>query len=331
MICDVATQVELRDVHPDDLPVLFEHQRDPEAIRMAAFPSREWSTFLAHWTRILADDSVTKRAIVADGVVAGNIVSWTEDGARLVGYWLGREHWGRGIASEALRRFVAVETTRPLVAHAARHNAASIRVLRKAGFELAEERPVEGEDRLEVLLRLDRPAGALAGNEVLLRRLRAEDRERMREMLDQPEVADRWLGSRALDEAVEELFEADEVVPFAITVAGAVIGYIQYGEETDRDYRSASIDVFLDRAWHGRGLGPDAVATLVRHLVRDLGHHRVTIDPAASNERAIRAYRRVGFRPVGVMRAYERGRDGTWHDGLLMDLLADDLDQPDVG
>jgi aminoglycoside 6'-N-acetyltransferase len=83
--------------------------------------------------------------------------------------------------------------------------------------------------------------------------------------------------------------------------------------------------VTLHPRWHGRGLGADAVRRLARHLFEDRGHHRITIDPAAHNERAIRAYRRVGFRPVGVMRRYERGGDGTWHDGLLMDLLPEEL------
>ncbi len=83
--------------------------------------------------------------------------------------------------------------------------------------------------------------------------------------------------------------------------------------------------MFLHPAWHGRGLGADAVRTLARHLIHDRGHHRLAIDPAVDNVKAIRTYERVGFRQVGVMRAYERGADGSWHDGLLMDLLADDL------
>ncbi len=83
--------------------------------------------------------------------------------------------------------------------------------------------------------------------------------------------------------------------------------------------------------WHGRGIGTEAVRILARHLLRDRGHHRLVIDPAASNEVAIRAYRRVGFRPVGIMRQYERGPDGSWHDGLLMDLLADELTEPPAG
>lgn len=112
----------------------------------------------------------------------------------------------------------------------------------------------------------------------------------------------------------------------AVTLDGAVIGAIQYEEENDPDYRHASIDVFLSARHHGRGLGADAVRTLAQWLVTDRGHHRLTIDPAAANTAAIRCYRKVGFQPVGVLRAYWRNpHTGTWEDGLLMDLLADEL------
>lgn len=111
----------------------------------------------------------------------------------------------------------------------------------------------------------------------------------------------------------------------AIEVDGHPIGLVQYLEENEPDYRHAGIDVVLDPAWHGRGLGSDAVRTLARHLFDARGHHRLTIDPAAANVRAIRSYERVGFRPVGVMRRYERGPDGEWRDSLLMDLLKEEL------
>ena len=99
-------------------------------------------------------------------------------------------------------------------------------------------------------------------------------------------------------------------------------------EETDPDYRSGSIDLFLDPAVHGRGVGREVVATMAAYLVDGRGNHRVTIDPAADNAAAIACYTAVGFRPVGVMRQYERGMDGTYHDGLLMDLLAGELVRP---
>jgi len=108
-----------------------------------------------------------------------------------------------------------------------------------------------------------------------------------------------------------------------------VRGMVQYGEEDEPDYRHASIDVFLDRSVHGCGVGRDAVATLARYLVYNRGHHRLVIDPAADNEPAIRCYAAVGFRPVGILRRYERDADGPgWHNGLLMDLLAEELGQP---
>jgi len=115
------------------------------------------------------------------------------------------------------------------------------------------------------------------------------------------------------------------VNPFVIDHDGRLVGAIQWGEESEPDYRHASIDIYLDPSVHGQGLGTDAVRALARHLIVDQGHHRLTIDPAADNAAAIRCYGKVGFRPVGVMRRYERGADGSWHDGLLMDMLADDL------
>lgn len=126
--------VELRDVVEDDLPILYRHQLDPVATQMADFPSRDWPAFIAHWTKLLGDDTLITKAIVCDGVVVGNIGSWEQTGHREVGYWIDRDHWGRGIATEALRQLVAVLPDRPLYAYVAAHNAASIRVLEKCGF-----------------------------------------------------------------------------------------------------------------------------------------------------------------------------------------------------
>jgi aminoglycoside 6'-N-acetyltransferase len=117
----------------------------------------------------------------------------------------------------------------------------------------------------------------------------------------------------------------DDCTAFAIELDGEVIGLIQYHEEDDEMYRHAGIDLFLSEQVHGRGLGTDAVRTMARYLIRDRGHHRLVIDPAADNVAAIRAYEKAGFKPVGVMRRYERLPGGEWHDGLLMDLLADEL------
>lgn len=106
-------------------------------------------------------------------------------------------------------------------------------------------------------------------------------------------------------------------------------GLVQYGEEETPDYRHASIDIFLDPKIHGHGYGREVIALVAAHLIDDRGHHRITIDPATDNAAAIACYAAVGFRPVGIMRQYERGPDGAFHDGLLMDLLADELIRPD--
>jgi RimJ/RimL family protein N-acetyltransferase len=154
--------VVLRRVTEEDLPIFFEHQRDPEANRMAAFAARDRDAFMAHWTRkVLGDESVVKRAVavVVDGQVAGNIVSWEHDGRVQIGYWIGREFWGKGIATRALGAFLHELTTRPLYAYAAAHNVASIRVLEKCGFAISDEvleASDEPEDGIaEVMLKLE--------------------------------------------------------------------------------------------------------------------------------------------------------------------------------
>ena len=131
--------VKLREVTETDLPIFFEHQRDPEATAMAAFPPRNRKDFMAHWAKILADDTVLKRTVVVGEQVAGNVVSFERDGKREVGYMLGREFWGRGLATAALAAFLPHIPVRPLYAHVAKHNVASIRVLEKNGFTLAAE------------------------------------------------------------------------------------------------------------------------------------------------------------------------------------------------
>lgn len=139
---DVVREVRLRPVEDADLGTFFEHQADPEANEMAAFPARGKEQFAAHWARIRADDTAVLRTIVADGTVAGYITSWEQEGQRLIAYWVGREHWGRGVATQALAQFTRQVTAqftrqvtaRSLQAHVAAHNAGSIRVLEKCGF-----------------------------------------------------------------------------------------------------------------------------------------------------------------------------------------------------
>ena len=124
----------LREVREEDLDVLFEQQREPEAVAMAVFPAREREAFDAHWRRVLANDANVVRVIEIDGEVAGNIGSWEQDGQQLVGYWLGRKFWGRGLATAALGEFVDELGVRPLHAWVAASNVGSIRVLEKCGF-----------------------------------------------------------------------------------------------------------------------------------------------------------------------------------------------------
>jgi aminoglycoside 6'-N-acetyltransferase len=141
------------------------------------------------------------------------------------------------------------------------------------------------------------------------------------------EVYERWGGGEDLDAAAAQDLHEPGTTGYAIERDGRVVGWIQWSAEEDPDYRHASIDIYVDPVLHGQGIGTDAVRTLARHLVTDEGHHRLTIDPAVDNTVAIRSYTKVGFRPVGVMRQYERGPDGTWHDNLLMDLLAGELSE----
>ena len=147
-------RVILREVIDSDLPIFFEHQRDPEAVRMAAFPSRDRDAFVKHWAKLRREPSKIIRTIVCDGQVAGNIGSWIAENRRLIGYWIGREFWDRGVATAALAAFVAEFKERPLHAFVAEHNVGSIRVLEKCNFVLSPEHDpsIAGEDGIHELL-----------------------------------------------------------------------------------------------------------------------------------------------------------------------------------
>jgi RimJ/RimL family protein N-acetyltransferase len=139
MTISSTSDVRLRAVTNDDLPIFFEQQRHPDANQMAAFPARDWDAFTAHWTKIRADENVTIKTVLVAENVAGNIVCWERDGKRLVGYWIGKNFWGQGVATRALAEFVGVVKSRPLYAHVAKQNIASIRVLEKCGFTICDE------------------------------------------------------------------------------------------------------------------------------------------------------------------------------------------------
>lgn len=148
----------LRDVTETDLPIFYEQQLDLEANAMAAFPARDRESFMVHWTKIMADESVILKTILFDGQVAGNIVCWEQSGEREVGYWLGKEFWGKGIATKALSEFLNQVKTRPLVAHVAKQNIASRRVLEKCGFKFVREDKYldkRGAELEELILKLD--------------------------------------------------------------------------------------------------------------------------------------------------------------------------------
>ena len=167
----------------------------------------------------------------------------------------------------------------------------------------------------------------LRGERVVLLPVAGRDVPDLRRILLTDEVRRGW-GDEA--RSAQWPFDDLSAVRFTVWLDARVRGLVQYFEEEDPAYRHACLDIFLDPEVHGRGLGRDAVRTLARHLIRDRGHHRLVIDPAADNEPAIRCYSAVGFRPVGILRAYERDANGTgWHDGLLMDLLAADLEPCD--
>lgn len=167
-------------------------------------------------------------------------------------------------------------------------------------------------------------AMTVAAPNITIRPVLPEDAPALASILAQPGVA-RWWGEFDQERVERELIVGEpDLRVYAIELDGRLVGSIQGHEETEPEYRHAAIDLFLDEAMRGKGIGPAAIRVLARKLIED-GHHRFTIDPAADNASAIRAYEKVGFRPVGRLRKYQKMADGTWVDGLLMELLADEL------
>jgi len=160
--------ITLREVTQQDLPIFFEHQLDAEATRMAAFPSRDRDAFMTHWAKIMnkeTNQTGILNTILADDIVAGNVVYWEAGGEPNIGYWLGKTHWGKGIASEAVAQFLTKIETRPVYAHVAKHNLASIRVLQKCGFQFTRENVCDGDDGEELVMQLHSGHRATTANE----------------------------------------------------------------------------------------------------------------------------------------------------------------------
>lgn len=166
----------------------------------------------------------------------------------------------------------------------------------------------------------------IVGEQVVLRTVTADDIDALTRILQEPAVAPWWPGYDRERVERECLHDDDEALTvYVVEVDQQVAGLIQSYEETEPEYFSAGIDISIATEWHGRGVAVDALRALARYLIDERGHHHLTIDPALHNERAIACYRKVGFRDVGVLRQNELGPDGTFHDALLMDLLADEL------
>lgn len=165
----------------------------------------------------------------------------------------------------------------------------------------------------------------IVGERVRLRKTALEDQDAIVAIRQTPEVMARWRGEDLIAEFAEDLAD-EETTRLTILdlVEEEIVGLIQFFEETEPEYRHASLDIYIAPGHHRRGYASDAIATLVSHLFDYVDHHRLTIDPAADNAAAIACYTKVGFRPVGVMHQYEEQADGSWADGLLMELLRSD-------
>ncbi|KUK47464.1 MAG: GCN5-related N-acetyltransferase [Actinobacteria bacterium 66_15] len=167
----------------------------------------------------------------------------------------------------------------------------------------------------------------LEGKGFTLRPLQRSDADAVLDLLRQPGVA-RWWGSYDTEKLEHDFFSASAGMTHLVMVGDEIAGVVQFHEENDPGYRHAGVDITLGDAFQDRGLGTAVLRRLIRYLIEERGHHRITIDPSVRNDRAIHVYRKVGFKPVGVMRKYERDPSGQWSDGLLMDLLAEEFVEP---
>lgn len=348
------TAFEVRPARPEDADAMtsLEHESaihhaevDPERWRVP--PLEAVARNRRHWLR----EQPRSEAFVAEagGRVVGMIELWLKRGrdvtggrARIprvsvdLGVSVTAEWRGRGVGTALMRAaedWARERGAERMILDLAANNRGAQRLYERLGYAvdtIAMDKAIEPDPAaVDPPGRIRNADGevvpTIVGELVTLRPLRPDDRKALLEVLRDPSVVEIW-DTRGAEHSADELFAGDSNwTVWVIEVDGAFAGSIQAVENDDDDYRSAGIDIFLATPFQGRGLGTDAIRTLARYLLEVRGHHRLTIDPAASNARAIRTYEKVGFRRVGVMRRYERGRDGTYHDGLLMDLLAGEL------
>jgi RimJ/RimL family protein N-acetyltransferase len=293
--------VTLREVADDDLPILFEHQRDPAANHMAAFTSKDPSNrdaFNAHWTRIRADHTVIMKTVLLDGRVVGVVGSYEESGRREVTFWIGRDHWGRGIVTIALSAFLQLEKARPLYARAARDNVASIRVLEKCGFTIAGQARgyanARGQETEEVILTLRAGPNEGAdpveptrsrGSVILIRPATRDDIAALVRVSDSSirEGDDVGFGTPRSERTFADvarlaavwqnpnLVQGEEVIVAAL--GERVVGYVTL-EDRGEDLELINIDV--DRDHQGRGIGTQLVR-FVEGRARHEGKRAVTL------------------------------------------------------
>ena len=342
----------IRPATPDDEPAMTEIQHssaihhatiDPDRWRMQTL--EEAARSRRHWHRVQPRSEGL--VAVANGRVVGMIELYLKrprdpEGAQKarvkvdLGLAVAPDWRGRGVGTALLRAaedWARSQGAERMVLDLNAANDGALRLYERLGYavhSLDMDKPITPDpsavDAPDVVRNRDGEiVPTLHGQQVVLRPLRGGDREALTGVLSDPSVADIWDTRGPEHSADETLAGHEHWTAWAVEVDGEFAGSIQASEEDDEDYRAAGIDIYLHSRFQGRGLGTDAVRTLARYLLEVRGHHRLTIDPAADNARAIRTYEKVGFKPVGVMRRYERGVSGEYHDGLLMDMLAHEL------
>lgn len=349
----MANDFTIRSATPEDEPALTVIQHSSAIHHATIDPDRWQAGSLEHAAaarRFWHGQSPRSEGLVAvapDGSLVGMIELWLKrprdlHGARIprvkvdLGLAVAPEWRGRGVGTALLaaaEHWARSQGAERMVLDLDVHNEGALRLYRRVGYEveaLSMDKAIEPDPAaIDPPGRVRNADGevvpTLIGDEVTLRPIREDDRQALLEVLRDPTVVAVW-DTRGPENSVEELLAGDHSwTVWGIEVDGEFAGSIQASEEDDEDYRHAGIDIFLSSRFQGRGIGTDAVRTLAHYLMDVRGHFRLTIDPAADNARAIRTYEKVGFKPVGVMRRYERGNDGTYHDGLLMDLVAGEL------